>query len=97
MIGLYIILGVIAFFNFGFFRYLTDKPKSKITVHDEASQGFDKTIQNPQPEAAKESQGPSSDMETDNWHDELTHFRRSRVESEMALYFLLSMFGLVIA
>jgi hypothetical protein len=59
-------LGVIAFFNFGFFRYITNKPKSKITVYDEASQGFDKTIQNPQSEAAKESQGSPSDMETDN-------------------------------
>ena len=66
VIGLYIILGVIAFFNFGLYRYITGKPKAKSAVYDEASQGFDKTIQNPQTEATKESQGSPSDMETDN-------------------------------
>lgn len=66
VIGLYIILGVIGFFNFGLYHYITEKPKWKSAVYDEASQDFDKKIQNPQTEAAKESKGFPSDMETNN-------------------------------
>ena len=66
VISLYIILGVIAFFNFGLYHYITEKPKSKSAVYHEALEGFDKKTQNPQTEGAKESQSFPLDMETNN-------------------------------
>lgn len=66
VLALYIILGVIAFFNFGLYHYLTEKPKWKITVHDDAREDLDGNIQTPQTEPAKKSQGSPSDMEINN-------------------------------
>lgn len=66
VIGFYIILGIIGFFNFGLYHYITEKPKWKSAVYAEASQGFDDKIQNPQTEAAEEFQGFPSNMETNN-------------------------------
>ena len=66
MIGLYIILGVIGFFNFGLYHYITEKPRWKSAEYAGASEDFDKKIQNPQTEAAKESQGFPSETETNN-------------------------------
>jgi len=66
VLALYIILGVIAFFNFGLYHYISKKPEWKSTVYNEASGDFDKNIQNPQTETAKESQGSPSDIEINN-------------------------------
>jgi hypothetical protein len=66
VIGLYIILGFISFFKFGLYHYIAEKPKWKSAVYNEASQDFGKRIQDPQTEAAKESQDFPSDMETNN-------------------------------
>ena len=63
VIALYIILGIIAFFNFGLYRYLTKKPEWKIKVYDDVREGLDGNIQTPQAEPAKESQGSPTDME----------------------------------
>ena len=66
VIGLYIILGVIGFFNFDLYHYITERLRWKSAVCDEVSEDFDKKTQNLQTEAAKESQGFASDMETNN-------------------------------
>ena len=68
VLALYIILGVIAFFNFGLYHYIniTKKPECKITVRDDASENPDGKIQNPQTEDAEESPGSSLDMEINN-------------------------------
>jgi len=66
VVALYIILGIIAFFNFGLYHYITGKPESKITVRYGAREDLDGNIQNPQTEDAKESLGSPSDMETNN-------------------------------
>ena len=66
VLGLYIILGIIAFFNFGLYHYITEKPGWKITVRDDAREDLDGNIQNPQTEDAKESPDSPSDMEINN-------------------------------
>ena len=66
LIGLYIILGVIGFFNFGLYHFIIEKPKWKSAVYDETFQDFDKKIQPPKTEGEKEYQGFQSDMETNN-------------------------------
>ena len=66
VLGLYIILGIIAFFNFGLYHYITEKPKWKITVSDDAREDLDGNIQKFQTEDAKEPSGSPSDMETNN-------------------------------
>ena len=66
VLGLYIILGIIAFFNFGLYHYITEKPKWKITVSDDAREDLDGNIQNLQTEDAKEPPGSPSGMETNN-------------------------------
>jgi hypothetical protein len=64
--ALYIILGIIAFFNFGLYPYITGKPGWKITVRYDVREDLDGNIQNPQTENAKESLGSPSDMEINN-------------------------------
>jgi len=66
VVALYIILGVIAFFNFRLYHYITEKPGGKITVRDDAREDLDGNIQNPQTEDAKESPDSPSDMEINN-------------------------------
>lgn len=66
LIALYIILGIIAFFNFGFHRYLAGKSELKITTRYNAREYLDEGIQNPQTEDIKESPDPPSDMGKNN-------------------------------
>jgi hypothetical protein len=66
VLALYIILGVVAFFNFGLYHYITEKPEWKITVSDDAQEDLDGNMQNPQTEDAKEPSGSRSDMEINN-------------------------------
>jgi hypothetical protein len=66
VLALYIMLGVIAFFNFGLYHYITEKPEWKITVRDDAQEDLDGNMQNPQTEDAKEPPGSRSDMEINN-------------------------------
>jgi hypothetical protein len=66
VVALHIILGVIAFFNFRLYHYIAEKPKGKITVHDDAREDLDGNIQTPQTEPAKKSQGSPSDVEINN-------------------------------
>jgi hypothetical protein len=66
MLALYIILGVIAFFNFGLYHYITQKVEWKSTVYDDGGEDFDENIQQPQTEAAQESQVPPLDIEVNN-------------------------------
>jgi hypothetical protein len=66
VVALYIILGVIAFFNFGLYHYITKEPESKITVRYDAWEDLDENIRNPKTEDVKESPGSPSDMEINN-------------------------------
>jgi hypothetical protein len=66
MIALYIILGVIAFFNFGLYHYTPHRVEWKSTIYDDAREDFDENIQAPQTEAAEESQAPPPDIEMNN-------------------------------
>jgi hypothetical protein len=66
VVALYIILGIIAFFNFGLYHYITVKPEWKITVRYNDREDLDGNIQKPQTEDAKESIGSPSDMEINN-------------------------------
>ena len=65
---LYIILGVIGFFNFRLYHYINifEKPEWKITVRDDIRENLDGKTQNPQTEDAEESPGSSLDMEINN-------------------------------
>jgi hypothetical protein len=66
VVALYIILGVIAFLNFGLYRYITEKPEWKSTAYSYACEDIDKTILSPPTEDANESQGSSSEKEINN-------------------------------
>jgi hypothetical protein len=66
MLALYIVLGFIAFFNFGLYHYLTQKVEWKSTVYEDGTEYFDENIQTPQTEATEESQSSPLDIETNN-------------------------------
>jgi hypothetical protein len=66
VVALYVILGVIAFFNFGLYHYIIEKPEWKSKVYNNPWDDLDGNIQNPQTETAKESQGSPSDTEINN-------------------------------
>jgi hypothetical protein len=66
VLALYIILGVIAFFNFGLRHYITEKPQWKITVRDDVREDLDGNKQNPQTEDVKDSPASPSDMAINN-------------------------------
>ena len=66
VIGLYIILGVIGFFNFGLYHYITHKVEWKSTVYEDGREYFDENIQNPQTEATDEPQDSPLDIEMNN-------------------------------
>jgi hypothetical protein len=66
MLALYIILGVIAFFNFGLYHYITQKPEWKSTVYDDGGEDFAENIQDPQTEATEEPEGSPLDIEMNN-------------------------------
>ena len=66
VVGLYIILGVIAFFNFGLYRYITEKSELKRTVYCDVWEDIDGNIQGSPTKDGKESQNPPSEMEINN-------------------------------
>ncbi len=66
VIGLYITLGVIAFFNFGMYRYITEKSELKGTVYCDTWKDMDGSIQDSPTEDTTESQNPPSEIETDH-------------------------------
>jgi len=66
MLALYVVLGVIAFFNFGLYHYITHKVEWKGPVYEDGTEYFDGSIQNPQTQATEESQGPPLDIEMNN-------------------------------
>jgi hypothetical protein len=66
VVALYIILGVIAFFNFGFYHYLTDKVEWKSLGNNSAGKNFDESIDDTQTEVTQESQGSALDKEMNN-------------------------------
>jgi hypothetical protein len=63
MLALYIVLGVIVLFNFGFYHHITESVQRKSMVNDAAWEDFDENIQDPQAEATQESQAPPLDIE----------------------------------
>jgi hypothetical protein len=65
VVALYIILGVIAFFNFGLYRYITGKPGLKITVRYDVREDFDGNIHPPTDDTMESPDSPS-DMEINN-------------------------------
>jgi hypothetical protein len=66
MLALYIILGVIVLFNFGFYHHIAESVQRKAMVNDAAWEDFDGSIQDPQTEATEESQGSPLVIETNN-------------------------------
>jgi hypothetical protein len=65
VLALYIILGVISFFNFGFHHYITEKAEWKSIVNEAAGKNFDKNIEDTQTEVTQESQGSPSDKDNE--------------------------------
>jgi len=66
VLALYIILGVIVLFNFGFYHHITESVQRKTMVNDAAWEDFNENIQDPQAEATEESQGSPLVTETNN-------------------------------
>jgi hypothetical protein len=66
MLALYIILGVVAFFNFGLYHYITHQVEWKSTVYEDGTEYFDGSMQDPQTEATEEPQGSPLDIEMNN-------------------------------
>jgi hypothetical protein len=64
MLALYIILAVIAFFNFGLYHLTAEKAEWKRIVNDAAKKNFDEDIEDILSEVTQESQSSPSDKET---------------------------------
>jgi len=65
-LALYIILGFIAYFNFGFHHLIIDKIRGKNTLSSPPWRRLEKNIKNRQTEVLKEFQDSSSDQEVNN-------------------------------
>lgn len=63
---LYIILGFIAYFNFGFHHLIIEKIGGKSTLSSPAWKKLEKNIKNTQTEVLKELQDSFSDQEVNN-------------------------------
>jgi len=59
---LYVILGVIAYFNFGFHHILTERFGEKSILNQPAWQELEENIENNQTETLQEFQDPSTDQ-----------------------------------
>lgn len=66
VLALYIILGAIAFLNFGFHHYMTGNVGLRSIVNDPIWKNFDESIEETQTAVMQESQGFPSDKETNN-------------------------------